>query len=143
MTTTTPTESNSTDHVESFFDYIFGDGVLPVRTFDDVQDELDFLEGGSVYATSGTCQVCAQRSPFVVSSKRIERGDGEGRLWRATCFECFSQVRIPASVNNENEWQLHDEEAEIVGLEPVPTYQEAPLDVAPEDGAPVEEDDAE
>lgn len=129
---TDPTTADDTplDHIETFFEFIFGEDVLPVRTFDDVQTEMDFLEGGGVYATDGACQVCGrQHAPFIVSTQVT--ADRE-RIWRATCLDCYGQVRVPATVDDENRWQLHDEAADIVALEPVPTYHEQPVDMDPQ-----------
>lgn len=133
--TTNQNQTTSDDvalrEVEGFFAYVFGPDVLPVRSFDDVQAEMDFLEGGGVYASESSCQVCgANHAPFIVSADTATEFDG--RVWRATCLDCYGQVRVPATVDDDNQWELHGEEADVVTLDPVPTYHEKQLQMEPE-----------
>lgn len=131
MTTTarTPDDDPYLEHIETFFDYVFGEQKLPVRSFDSEQDELEYLVGGGVYASSGACQVCEiANAPFIIYLAETDDESPYPRVWRATCLECFAQIRVPTFIDENGQWAFDEEAGEIVGLEPIPTYQEAPVE---------------
>jgi hypothetical protein len=105
------------ERVETFFDYMFGDGAIPVRSFDDDQTELAFLDDGGLYGTMGECSTHGGVAPFVITL-----GWHDELVWRATCMECWAQIRVPAS-ENDHGWMLYEDDAEVVVLDPVPDYE--------------------
>lgn len=116
------TDPESGLYVETFFDFMFGDGAIPVRRFEETDREMSFLDSGGVYGTDGDCQQCGQNTPFVVSL-----GEAETTFWRGTCCYCWTQLRVPATRDDEGGWDLAVGRAELVALDPVSAYEETSM----------------
>lgn len=109
------------ERVAVFFDFMFGDEAIPVRTFDDDDAEMAFLNEGGLYGTMGECQAHGGLSPFVVTL-----GYHDELVWRGTCMQCWTQLRVPAA-QTDGGWELEPGESRMVALDPVPDFAENDL----------------
>lgn len=115
--------SDLNQRVRVFFDFMFGNGTIPVKEFEQDQAEMEYLDGGNIYGTMGECQAHGDLSPFIVSLGY----HGEQLVWRGTCMDCWAQLRVPATPPEESddeEWHLDAEESSLHALDPVPSYEE-------------------
>lgn len=117
------------ERVRVFFDFMFGDDTIPVKAFEEDDEEMAYLDEGRLYGTMGECRAHDGLSPFIVS---LGYHDDE-LLWRGTCMQCWAQLRVPVSQTEDDDWTLHVDDSRMVGLDPVPAYEENNLTPEPDD----------
>lgn len=118
-------EPDHSEPVETFLAFAFGD-TIQMRTFEDDDEEMQYLTQHGCYGQPVGCPVCGGRTPFVISAA----GAADEWVWRGTCMDCWAQIRIPATHDGNGEhWTLHDDDMTTVVLDPVQEYHEREVDL--------------